>query len=167
MSDFKSNRRRSGRAQGDGVLDPYKRTGKLSEPTVCPQCSAVYRRGRWQWIERPEGAEELLCQACHRINDRYPAGLVTLTGPTVAAHRQDILGLVRHQEDAERREHPLNRIMNIEDEAPDRLLVSTTDIHLPRRIGEAMARAYHGKVSENFDKGGYFIRVEWRHDAAE
>ena len=35
----------------------------------------------------------------------------------------------------EKREHPLNRIMAIEREG-DALVVKTTDIHLPRRIGD-------------------------------
>lgn len=160
----KSDRRRWGRAQQDRILDPYKRSAKLHEPTLCPQCRAVYHRGRWQWMEPPEGAEETLCQACHRTNDRYPAGLVTLAGPFVAAHKDEMIRLVRHQEEAERPEHPLNRIMGIEQEAPDRLVVSTTDIHLPRRIGEAVTRAYHGAVTEHFDEGGYFVRVNWRRD---
>jgi hypothetical protein len=51
--------------------------------------------------------------------------------------------------------------MDIEEAAPDRLVISTTDIHLPRRIGEAVTRAYHGTMAENFAEGEYFIRVDW------
>ena len=163
-SDHKSNRRRWGRAQQDHILDPYKWSAKASEPAACPQCGAVYQHGRWQWTERPDGAEELLCQACHRINDRYPAGVVTLTGSFIAAHKQEMIRLVHNQEAAERPEHPLNRVMAIEDDAPDRLVVSTTDIHLPRRIGEAVTRAYHGSLTEHFDESGYFVRVNWHRD---
>jgi hypothetical protein len=162
--DYKSDRRRWGRAQRDQILDPYKRVARPHEPTVCPQCGAVYHRGRWKWMERPERAQETLCQACHRINDHHPAGIVTLTGPFVVAHKQEMIGLARNQEEAERPEHPLNRVISIEDEAPDRLVISTTDIHLPRRIGEATTRAYHGKLTEHFDEGGYFIRVDWHRD---
>lgn len=162
--DYKSDRRHSGRAQMDNIQDTYKRSAKPPEPAVCPQCGAVYHGGRWQWSERPAGAEELLCQACHRINDRYPAGILTLTGPFVAAHRDEMIHLARHKEEAERSEHPLNRIMSIEGEAPDRLVISTTDIHLPHRIGEAVTRAYHGTIGEHFDEGGYFVRVTWHRD---
>jgi hypothetical protein len=72
--------------------------------------------------------------------------------------------LVRHQEQAEKSEHPLNRIMAIDDKLPDRLEISTTDIHLPCRIGHAVRRAYKGELTEHFDKEGYFVRVNWRHD---
>jgi hypothetical protein len=154
-------RRRWGRAQYDRILDPYKMTHKSHGPAVCTQCGAVYVHGRWQWGERPEEAAATICQACHRINDHYPAGIVTLAGPLVASHRDEITRLVRHQEQIEKPEHPLNRIISVEQEGPDRLVVETTDIHLPRRIGEAMARAYKGELTEHFDEGGYFVRVNW------
>lgn len=155
--------RRSGRAQDRVVTDPYKRTHKLHEPTVCPQCGAVYHQGRWQWAARPEGAHEELCQACHRINDDFPAGVVTLRGRFVAAHRDEILHLVRRQEETEKPEHPFNRIMAIKDEAGG-ILVTTTDLHLPRRIGEALKSAFDGTLDLNYDEDGYFLRATWSRD---
>ena len=56
--------------------DPYVLRAKLSEPSVCPTCGAVYHRGRWQWIARPQDAKEVVCTACHRMADRLPAGYV-------------------------------------------------------------------------------------------
>jgi hypothetical protein len=158
---IESGRRRWGRAQLDHIIDPYKVAQKQHEPAVCGQCGAVYQHGRWQWGERPPEADVTTCQACHRINDNYPAGIVTLSGPLIASNHEEITRLARHQEEVEKPEHPLNRIMSIEQEAPDRLVITTTDIHLPRRIGEAITRAYRGKVIEHFDEGGYFVRVNW------
>lgn len=163
-SPAKSGRRRAGRAQRDNIIDPYTRTAKLREPAFCTQCGAVYLHGRWAWAPRPDAAEPMLCQACRRINDRFPAGTVTLSGPIVAAQKDAILGLLRHQEEAEKNEHPLNRIMAIDDAIANRLEISTTDIHLPRRIGNAMKDAYKGKLDEHFDEGGYFVRVSWHRD---
>lgn len=40
-------------------------------------------------------------------------------------------------------------------------MITTTDIHLPRRIGEAVKRAYHGNLKEHFEEDGYFVRVDW------
>ncbi|HUA78469.1 MAG TPA: BCAM0308 family protein [Acetobacteraceae bacterium] len=155
--------RRWGRAEDRTSTDPYKRAGKLHEPTVCPQCGAVYHNGRWQWTGRPAGAHEALCQACHRINDDYPAGTVTIGGDFLKLHKEEILHIVRRQEEIEKPEHPLNRIMGISDEL-DRITVRTTDIHLPRRIAEALKSAFDGALTFHYDEGGYFLRAEWRRD---
>lgn len=156
--------RRWGRAQEDGIGDSYKRPLKLPEPAVCRKCGAVYSRGRWHWAAPPENAVAMLCQACHREEDNYPAGLMLLTGSYLAAHRFELIELIRNQESAERAEHPLNRIMSLDEIAPDRLVIATTDIHLPHRIGEALRRAHDGRLWEDFDKGSYFVRVEWHRD---
>lgn len=142
--------------------DPYRTKAKLAEPTVCPQCAAIYAGGRWQWAEeKPKGAHEHTCPACRRINDNYPAGELTLSGKFLAAHSAEIIGLMRNIEAAEKREHPLQRIMGIE-EADDKLVVTTTDIHLPRRIGHALTSAYKGDLDTHYDEGGYFIRMKWQ-----
>ena len=65
-----------------------------------------------------------------------------------------------HQEEAENKEHPLNRIISIEEDAQG-LVINTTDIHLPRRIGEAVKRAFHSEIENTFEKDGYFVRVSW------
>ena len=156
----RTTRRVSGRAQQDHMLDPYRRQQKLREGTVCPQCGAVYHEGRWRWTARVEGAAEELCAACRRINDKFPAGVVTLRGDFAREHKEEMIHLARHQEEAEKNEHPLNRIISIEEDAHG-VVINTTDIHLPRRIGEAVHRAFHGEIEDIFEKDGYFLRVNW------
>jgi NMD protein affecting ribosome stability and mRNA decay len=153
-------RRIAGHAQEDHILDPYQRQQKLDDDAICPQCSAVYHKGRWQWGARPENAHEALCPACRRINDKFPAGIVELRGALGRQQKEEIVRLARHQEETEKSEHPLNRIITIEEDASG-IVINTTDIHLPRRIGEAVERAFHGSLNENFDEGGYFVRVNW------
>jgi hypothetical protein len=41
------------------------------------------------------------------------------------------------------------------------LVISTTDTHLPRRIGEALKHACHGELSLHYDQGEDFVRVNW------
>lgn len=40
-------------------------------------------------------------------------------------------------------------------------MVVNTDIHLPRRIGGAVKRGFHGEIEVDFEEGGYFVRVNW------
>jgi len=153
-------RRTAGRAQDTGIGDPYQARHKPASPSVCSECGAVFEKGRWSWGERPPDAKETICAACHRIKDKYPAGLLTLSGPFARTHKEEILHLARHNENQEKQEHPLNRIMGIE-EKDEAVVISTTDIHLPRRIGKAIGDAYGGEVDIHFDEDGYFIRVNW------
>lgn len=156
-------RRIAGRAQEDHIIDPYQRQRKLPEPARCPDCGAVYQQGRWLWMELPPvEAEAERCPACRRIADDYPAGIVTLKGAFVQSQKTEILRLARNVEEAEKREHPLNRIMGVDEKEGGELVISTTDVHLPRRIGEALHRAFHGELDVHYDKDNYFTRVTWQ-----
>jgi NMD protein affecting ribosome stability and mRNA decay len=157
------DRRIAGRAQSDAVHDPYQAGEKPREPTVCRKCGAVFHKGRWQWLPLPEAANRAKCPACLRILGNDPAGIVTLAGGFLLEHGEEIRGLVRHQEEQEKREHALNRIMAIRTLA-DGLEITTTDIHLPRRIGEAMERAYGGTLDFHYEEDRYFLRVRWSRD---
>lgn len=144
------------------VHDAYKAKGKLPEPTVCPQCQAVFQEGRWGWREIPKKTHSETCPACHRINDNFPAGFVTLSGPFFQSHRTEIMALVRHEEQRARLTHPLQRIMGVGEEK-DALLVTTTDIHLARACGEAVHRAYQGELEFHYNPEENLLRVHWTH----
>jgi hypothetical protein len=84
--------------------DPYEPAGKYPEPTRCKDCGAVYHKGHWQWGKAPEDARADTCPACRRIADRLPAGTLTLAGAFLAAHRADLLHLVKNEAEHERTE---------------------------------------------------------------
>ena len=144
----------------DAVHDTYKTKGKLSEPTVCPDCGAVFHAGRWQWLDKPKDAHQTNCPACHRVHDHFPAGYVSLAGDFFAAHEQEILQLIRHHEAQEKANHPLQRIMAIE-KTEHGTLVTTTDIHLARGIGDALHHAYHGELEFHYNPEQSLLRVSW------
>jgi hypothetical protein len=143
------------------VHDPYASKYKLSGPSICPQCGVAYIAGRWLWQkEMPADSGHALCPACHRVNDEYPAGEVTLSGDFLTEHGQEILNLLHREADAENLEHPLNRIMAIR-EGRDQTVVTTTDVHLPRRFVHALQRAFKGQFDIHFDEEGHFARANW------
>jgi NMD protein affecting ribosome stability and mRNA decay len=143
------------------VHDTYKLPRKLAEPARCPDCGAGYRDGRWSWKSGEGPAREALCPACQRIRDDFPAGFVSLSGEFFAARRDELLALARHCEATERRSHPLERIMKIGDDAGG-VLITTTGVHLARRIGDALEDAYKGTLEFHYNKEQQLLRVAWR-----
>ena len=109
-----------------------------------------FHEGRWQWLPAPANAHKEMCSACHRIHDHYPAGFLTLEGPFFLAHREEIMHLVHHEEKYQRAEHPVKRIMEI-DEKPDSTLITTTDIHLARGMGEKIHDSYQGELEFHYN----------------
>lgn len=158
---FRQIQRHDGLFQ-ERVHDAYKAKGKLPEPTVCPQCGAVFHEGRWQWRQASANAHQETCPACHRIHDQYPAGFLTMNGEFFQSHRDEIMHLVHNHEKHERAEHPLKRIMAVE-EKDGATLVTTTDIHLARGLGDALHHAYQGELEFHYNPEQNLLRVSWIH----
>jgi hypothetical protein len=142
------------------VHDTYKSSLKLPEPSVCSCCGAVYHEGRWQWLPEPHNAHQETCSACHRIHDHYPAGFLSLKGDFIKLYRFEIMQLLHNLEINVRAEYPLKRIMNVE-ERINETLMTTTDIHLARSMGEALHHAYQGEMAFDFDPEHNLLRVNW------
>ena len=141
--------------------DPYHAKVKLSEPTVCPECGAVYHKGRWGWGEAPAGASEHLCPACLRIRDRVPAGFLNVSGEFFLAHKEELVHLVNNVEQRQKAEHPLQRIMGSE-ESEAGMEWQFTDAHLARAAGEALHHAYQGELDFQYGDEDVLLRVQWQ-----
>lgn len=165
LAERRSNTARPGKHTGvlDNSGDRLKHAehGKYPEPSVCPDCGAVYHLGRWQWMPPPVHAAPQQCAACWRIKDHKPAGYILLEGTFAVSHRDEILSLIRNLEQKEKSEHPLQRIMDI-GEQDSYISVTTTDLHLARGIGEALRDAYKGELESRFDDAACCLNVRWR-----
>jgi hypothetical protein len=148
--------------------DTYKRQHKPPEPSACPDCGAIFHAGHWQWGLRRPDSNEVICPACHRIRDNFPAGFLHVGGHFFTTHRDEILSLIRHHAEKARAEHPLARIITTkkDDErksgSEDGILVTTTDIHLARDLGEALHHAYHGDLEFHYNEAEKLLRVGWQ-----
>lgn len=151
---------RRDRMDAERVSDPYRARGKWPEPSTCPGCGAIFHHGHWSWGAPAPGAAQHLCPACQRVRDRVPAGQLTLSGKFFAEHRDEILHLVRNAEAKAKAEHPLERIIDIKDEA-GRTVVTFTDAHLVHGVGEALRHAYQGVLDSHFTDEGDLVRVAW------
>jgi NMD3 family len=142
------------------VSDPYALRRKLPDPSACTECRAIYRAGRWAWGAPPADAAEVVCPACKRIADDYPAGVVELRGEYVASHREELERLARNIEERERAEHPLKRIASIKTNG-DVLEIATTDPKLARGIGTALRRAHRGTLHAPPTSRENLVRITW------
>ncbi len=141
--------------------DTYLKLSKLPEPTSCEKCGLVFSNGRWVWKDIPANAHKILCPACKRSADNYPAGRIKLSGEFYYDHQDEISNLIQNIENQEKNEHPLERIMTIKSNKNETIL-TTTGIHIARRIGEALSRAYKGNFDFNYLDGEEYIEVTWR-----
>lgn len=160
--DFIHQPRRD-RMYEEHVQDPYQARGKLPEPTVCPDCSAVFHKGRWQWGDAPKEADEHRCPACSRIHDGVPAGILTLSGEFFASHKEEIMHLVHNTEEKEKAEHPLERVMNVEEQTDKQCtLITFTGIHLTKGVGEALRHAYQGQFDFQYSDRDGVLHANWK-----
>lgn len=161
------NSRLSNKGRQDKLIkerdhDPYRSKAKPPEPTQCSGCSAVFKDGRWQWMEEvPRNPHTELCPACQRIRDRVPAGILTLRGDFFDEHHDEIVALIRNKVEAENRQHPMKRMMAMERDG-ENTVITFTDTHLPRGVGSSIESAYQGELEIQYTPEAGIVRVNWR-----
>lgn len=151
------------------IHDPYYEGEKYPDGVICSGCQAIYKEGRWVWPTEEEkkkkmSSEETLCPACRRVRDKYPAGMVMLSGTYLANHKEEILNLANNIIEEEKARSPLKRLINIEEE-DGRLVLNFTDDHLARRVGEAVGRAHKGEIEIKYQEEARFVKVFWHRDS--
>jgi len=140
--------------------DTYKARGKTPDAMVCDTCGVVSHGGRWSWGSHPVTDERGgLCPACKRIRDNYPAGTIRLDA-SFLPYREEIQRMVTKTEAVEKDEHPLERLMNIA-EAEDGITLTTTGIHLARRITSKLERRFHKQARIRYPEEQKLIFVDF------
>lgn len=145
--------------------NPYEATEKYRDDTLCPECGAVFVKGKWKWAKPPaKGGTSMLCPACRQIKDDYAGGVLTLSGDFVASHRGEVLNRVRNVEAAEKKDHPLQRIMGIVDRGKE-VEIRATSEHLVARMAKALKSDFDGELDLSFGREESFARAHWRRNS--
>jgi NMD protein affecting ribosome stability and mRNA decay len=127
---------------------------------VCRDCGVVQHRGKWSWGKPPlTQLHSVRCPACTRIRDRRPAGIVQVPSDFLG-QREELLNLALNVEEAEKAEHPLERLMKTQ-ESKSRLVIHTTGVHLARQIAHKLARHFHRKPRMRYADGESYVEVDW------
>jgi len=157
---IKSSQRQKNKLIKEKRKDSYQ--GKNSLPAIqkCTMCGSVFMNGRWTWKEIENHSIDTMCPACRRITDNYPAGFIEIKGDFYSGHEKEISNLIRNTEKLEKKDRPLERIISMIMKK-DNAQLTTTGIHIARRIGEALSRSYQGSFSFKYLDGEKGIRVYW------
>ena len=155
-------KRDTGISSANDENDPYAVTAKPPEGTACPKCKATFHGGRWTWTKPERDAVELTCPACQRIDDRFPAGYITIKGEFFKQHKDEIVALLHNHEKKEKAERPLQRIMGMDEKKDGTLEVTTTDSTLARGLGEALHDAYKGDLKVRYSRDENLVRAVWK-----
>jgi len=143
--------------------DNYPHRGKAAKAEVCTDCGLVLHAGRWYRGAPPEtDVADGLCPACARVRGRYAAGTLRLD-ETFLPHRDEIARMARNEEEAESAEHPLERLMGLED-AEGGMVITTTGVHLARRIANKLERRFHRQARFRYADGDELLHVDWPRD---
>lgn len=148
--------------------DPYAPRIDPGEVAVCTSCHALYQRRHWFYDEElyfyhsnQAETRKVLCPACQKIRDRYAEGQVTLRPSTfLTTHKEEILRLIRNEEERAKGINPLERIIDI-NESSEGIIVTTTNERMAQRIGRAVKSAYQGETSYHWSEPK-FLTVEWQ-----
>lgn len=125
-------------------------TGRLSEPSACERCGAIFARRRWR--REPRATHTLLarvswtvCPACEQVRKQEYFGRVLIRGTPPEgeiALRRRIRNIVRYAQFTQ----PARRIVSIEREG-DVLEVLTTSQKLAHRIVHELKKVFRGRAS--------------------
>jgi hypothetical protein len=152
--------------------DSYLPRGAMQKTSVCGECHSVYKNKRWyadpdlyEVTRKKAGSRETVCPACLKIRDNFPGGILTLKGSYVVSHKQELMNLIKNEEERARAFNPLERIMTVQENGFGKLVVSTTNEKLAQRLGRSIKKAFHGEVSYNWSHDNKLVRVEWERAA--
>ena len=134
----------------------------------CTGCGIFYHRRHWQ-LEAPTGfnysvhPHPIYCPACRKIKQRYPSGELSLRG-VETAERQEIVRILRNEEEQARTKNPLEMIMGLQ-ETDGHWKVETTTEKLAQRLGRSIKKARGGKLAYKWGHNNKFVRVMWEQKA--
>ena len=149
------------------ATDPYLPRLGPGEVAACTECQALYQRRHWFFDHDAYVRETMqpttrmvLCPACQKIRDRYAEGQVTLhAGSFLTEHKDEIVRLIRNEEERAKGFNPLERIVELKD-SEEGIIVTTTNEKLAQRIGRSVKSAYQGQTTYRWSDPK-FLLVEW------
>lgn len=132
----------------EGLKDPFNASHQFKEPAKCPGLWPDINSGRRQLGLVMATTHRKRCTARSGVNNRRPAGVLTLSGELYRSKRKEIVRLILKTEHDIQFRHPLERIMHIEDSEEGQMTsFNFTGTRLPQRIITELKEEYQGKLA--------------------
>ena len=146
--------------------DPYRAPKKHRKNTKCPECGLIYSRGAWRHAKAQLRGEVhwKSCPACLRTRHGFAGGELKLSGDFFIEHHGEILNRIENLARAVKAEHPLERIVKM-DEKSGELVIFATSEHLVARLGKAVHRDFKGELVLKYARDDKYALAHWRRDA--
>lgn len=150
------------------VNEPYELAAG-QEAAVCQECHALYQEKRWFFDENLYGklagagkVRQVVCPTCQKIKDRYAEGFLTLSGEFLVAHKAEIINVLEKEAAKVGSHSVVDRIIKMEPEGDDKLVVETTTEKLAEHLGRMLRRDYKGDLNFQWSEPNPFVRVYWK-----
>jgi len=147
--------------------DPYQ-PEEGQEASICASCNALYQSKRWFFDEKlarslagTAKVREVVCPTCRKVKDRYPEGILTLSGEFLKDHKDEIVTLLENEAARVGKRSVDDRIIQMNPEGKDKLVLETTTEKLAQHLGRAVYRAYKGELNFRWAAMNKFVRVYW------
>ena len=98
--------------------------------------------------------------ACKKVRDNFPGGILKLKGTFLQEHIDEIMNLIRNEEQRAMGFNPLERIMDVNTTSKG-VEITTTNEKLTQRIGKSIQKPYQGKVAYRWSDDTKLLRAEW------
>ncbi len=151
-------------------IGPGSEGEEMSLLKICPKCSAVFMRGRWQMPDHSNvstkeeaSAEKEICPGCLKLERGIVEGVVHLEGSFFREHSVEVKNLIHRVAENKRHRNVGARIMSVR-ESEGKLTVETTEHTLAERIGKELEKAFSGDLSLSWQRKDQFVRVNWKRD---
>lgn len=129
---------------------------------VCTECHALFDGRRWKGaLQTPRGdidtLGKTLCTACKRLRDRVALGTVYLEGEALASRYDEILRMIRHEEEIERSRNHSARILDMRRRG-SKMTVRTVNSTLAIHIAKQFKKTFKGRIEIFKDTPGRLPR---------